>query len=243
MTVAVTGSPKSYAECLMKLSGLKGKPRAMQSAPAVFARSGLGARVAKIVSPRQQIAPVWSRTLAVAMVLVLCSLSVGVCGVTLVEVTTFAEPALSAAIVTRSIPADRPVAVATSAPSVMMTKRSPGRAVSRSSSPHRPKTKQLSRSSRPTIEATAPPRSLASNAVIPLHAAEVDPQVIRAVAADAPPAPRTPQASPNATSEPPRSPWSAAADGGTAIGRKSRNAGVATAGAFTRFARRVAGSF
>jgi hypothetical protein len=41
----------------------------------------------------------------------------------------------------------------------------------------------------------------------------------------------------------PKSPWSAAADGGTAIGRKSKQAGVATAGFFTRFGRRVAGSY
>jgi hypothetical protein len=33
------------------------------------------------------------------------------------------------------------------------------------------------------------------------------------------------------------------ADGGAALGRKSKDAGIATAGFFTRFARRVAGSF
>ena len=40
-----------------------------------------------------------------------------------------------------------------------------------------------------------------------------------------------------------QSPWSAAAAGGDAVGRKSKDAGVATAGFFSRFARRVAGSF
>jgi hypothetical protein len=40
-----------------------------------------------------------------------------------------------------------------------------------------------------------------------------------------------------------RSPWSAVADGGVVIGRKSKDAGVATAGFFTRFGRRVAGAF
>ncbi len=48
---------------------------------------------------------------------------------------------------------------------------------------------------------------------------------------------------PDAAVEGSRSVWSAAADGGTAIGRKSKEAGVATAGFFTRFARGVAGSF
>jgi hypothetical protein len=38
-------------------------------------------------------------------------------------------------------------------------------------------------------------------------------------------------------------PWASAADGGKTIGRKSKEAGIATAGAFTRIARRFAGSF
>jgi hypothetical protein len=64
--------------------------------------------------------------------------------------------------------------------------------------------------------------------------------------ADAPPpatAPQVPPAPSDAAADKPRAPWTAAADGGVAIGRKSRDAGVATAGFFTRFARRVAGSF
>jgi hypothetical protein len=52
-----------------------------------------------------------------------------------------------------------------------------------------------------------------------------------------------PTQSPNAAVDDSRSVWSTAADGGTAIGRKSKEAGVATAGFFTRFARRVASSF
>jgi hypothetical protein len=42
---------------------------------------------------------------------------------------------------------------------------------------------------------------------------------------------------------PVRSPWDAASDAGVAIGRGSQTAGVATAGFFTRFAKRVARSF
>jgi hypothetical protein len=40
-----------------------------------------------------------------------------------------------------------------------------------------------------------------------------------------------------------RTPWRAAAAGGVVLGRKSKDAGVATAGFFNRFGRRVAGSF
>jgi hypothetical protein len=48
-----------------------------------------------------------------------------------------------------------------------------------------------------------------------------------------------PQVSAQAT----RSAWTAAAGSGVTIGRKSKDAGVATAGFFSRVARRVAGSF
>jgi hypothetical protein len=51
-----------------------------------------------------------------------------------------------------------------------------------------------------------------------------------------------PQRSAIAADKPP-APWTAAAGGGAAIGRKSKDAGIATAGFFSRFARRVAGSF
>jgi len=40
-----------------------------------------------------------------------------------------------------------------------------------------------------------------------------------------------------------RSPWAETADGGKAIGRVSKEAGLATAGFFSKFGRRVAGSF
>jgi hypothetical protein len=40
-----------------------------------------------------------------------------------------------------------------------------------------------------------------------------------------------------------RTPWSAAADAGVAVGRGSRSAGVATAGFFSRVGKKIAGSF
>jgi BlaR1 peptidase M56 len=43
--------------------------------------------------------------------------------------------------------------------------------------------------------------------------------------------------------EKPAMPWSVATDGGVAIGRASRNAGVATAGFFSRFGKKIAKSF
>jgi len=53
-----------------------------------------------------------------------------------------------------------------------------------------------------------------------------------------------PRARPSgAAAEREQSPWADIADRGTAVGRKSKDAGLATAGFFTRVGRRVAGSF
>ena len=80
-------------------------------------------------------------------------------------------------------------------------------------------------------------------AVTPPDAAEAGPQPASTVALDTTPGPLMPPPLPTVAPESEQSPWSAAAAGGAAIGRKSKDAGVATAGFFTRFARRVAGSF
>ena len=222
MTVAITGSPKSYAECLIKLSTLRGAPRAMQAAPAVFTPSGLRARVSRIVSPRRSIAPVWSGTLAAAIVLVLGLVSVAVDGLTLVEATAFAQPSMPARTLPLSVPSVRLVPVAPAISSDTKTDGSPRRALARSSSPQRPKTEQPSRPPQPHVEPTAPsaPPAAPEGAGVP----------------------PTREALQSVTGEP-RSPWTAAAAGGVALGRKSKDAGVATGGLFTRFAHRVAGSF
>jgi len=52
-----------------------------------------------------------------------------------------------------------------------------------------------------------------------------------------------PQPTATVAPEPPQSPWGVAANGGVAIARTSKKAGVATAGFFTRFAKGVAGSY
>jgi hypothetical protein len=65
----------------------------------------------------------------------------------------------------------------------------------------------------------------------------------REMTAPLPSAPLVVPGLPALTADRSPSPWAAVAAGGTAIGRKSKEAGVATAGFFTRFAKHVAGSF
>lgn len=251
MTVGVTGSAKSYAECLMKLSSLKDGPQRLQMAPAVFARSGLRARVVKIVSPDQPIAPVWSRILAGAMVLALCVLSAAIGGVTLVEATALALPAVSAATRTLNVSTDRPVAAEHSASPVTTPRRAPDRKAIRPSVIQQSAAEQSSPLPSPqaetpsTVPHESPEPEPAAHAATSgaARATEAEHQTPSNAASDARSTPAQPLQRPPDVTPHTQSPWTAAAAGGSAIGRTSKNAGLATAGAFRRFAGRIAGAF
>jgi beta-lactamase regulating signal transducer with metallopeptidase domain len=241
VTVAMTGSPKSYAECLLKLSTLSGTPRPMQTAPAVFTPSGLRARIVRIVSPRAFIAPLWSATLATLTIIGLCLASVAVAGLTLVEATAFVQP-LSARTFTPDLSSNSQGSGAPPVAGHPKTHRPPRRVPARVSSPPGPKQEQPSPVPLDASEPTAPATTREPDVVDATRPTAGDPVPAATVTPEPPGAPRPDQA-PQVTAAPSRSPWTAAAAGGVAIGRKSKDAGVATAGVFTRFARRVAGSF
>ena len=246
MTIAVTGSPKSYAECLVKLASLRGAAPILLAGPAVFTASGLRARVRRIVARHAFIAPFWSRGIATAVVSVLCAVSLGVGGLRLVETTAFALPFESIRVADASIAGIAPVAVPSPASDFGPSPLSPRRAVASVPSARRP----AADGPAPAPVATPDPEARVAleassqvAAAVPQATAHDDAEVATApepvtALADVPPA-----QAPAPTGEESRSPWAAAADGGTALGRKSKEAGVATAGFFTRFARRVAGSF
>jgi hypothetical protein len=212
----------------------------MQTAPAVFTPSGLRARVVKIVSPHPFFAPRWSATLAALTIVVLCLASVALGGLTLVEANAFPQP--SARTLTPDAASNSQVAVAPPVASDTRTERQPRRVPARLSSPQGAKKDPASPVPHRAPEPTTPATSVEPKAAEPTSPAPVDPTPAAAVTVEAPPVPPRDQA-PQVTAPPPRSPWSAAAAGGVAIGQKSTHAGVATAGFFSRFGRRVAGSF
>jgi len=241
ITVAVAGSPKSYAQCLIKLATLGSTPAAMRTAPAVFTPSSLRARVVKIVSSHPSIAPVWSRSIAAAIVTALCLISVGVGGLNFVEATALAMPL---AVPSRMLTATRdPVAPIAPPPRSMqlLSARLPRPTVAQTPSAQRPTAEPPAASSTPRTEPVAPSTTDAKNVVDAPSAVEAGAQSLagKQILAVTP----IPLARADVRAEQPQSPWSAAAAGGTALGRKSRDAGVATAGFFSRFARRVADSF
>lgn len=243
--VAVTGSPKSYADCLIRLSGMNSTRPVLRMAPAIFARTGLRARIVKIVSRDQPIARMWSRALAATTVLVLCLVAATVRGVTLVETTILAKELPAVAARTPRVLTARPMTIA----ALPMRDDESGRVMRHVAAPR----------SSPHDAAAAPaPRSPGSAVESPARDSLEPPAghaaggAGQATASDAPGTasanePSTTAALPVTNSPPPvaepRSPWVAAAAGGVAVGRTSKDAGVATAGFFSRFARHVAGSF
>jgi beta-lactamase regulating signal transducer with metallopeptidase domain len=232
-TVAITGAPKSYAACLVKLAGLRGAGGAALAAPGVLTRCGLRARVTRIVSGNVFLAPGRSVSLAAAIAAVLVTVSVAVAQTRLVDKAAFVLPYESAQTAAVRFEGLAPVALptTTSRPAPVAPRRS-----------ERASTQAIALA--PVTEERAPERTAPTPAepVPPPTAPPVVEPAAPQTAADAAVVASSPR-SEAVTAESVKMPWASAADGGKTIGRKSKEAGIATAGAFTRIARRFAGSF
>ena len=246
MTIAVTGSPKSYAKCLMTLATRTSTLRGLRMAPGVLRSSDLHARVVKILSPSPSIAPAWSRCLAGAMMTTLCLMSAGVGGLRLVEAEGITLPFVPRLLETP--PEPRAAVTVPASSSEQAARRSPRRAITSASSPVLLQTERPSAPA-PRTEPAAPATADAGSPVDSARTADADvpsgttaelPGTVHSVptASDV-----TQDRSPSPAAEPSPSPWTTAASGGTALGQKAKNAGVATGGFFSRLGRRVAGSF
>jgi hypothetical protein len=241
ITVAIAGSPKSYAASLLKLSTLRGRSRVMQASPAALTSSFLRTRVVRIVSSRASIAPVWSRSIAAAIVVILALMSKGVGALTLVA-TVFATP-----FVPPRVAATQPhlLALAT-----VPASPSNGAAQQPQGQPVTPAPSTPASAQQPSVP---PPhvRTIPALPAMPEMASGVEPTPVPKIGAAPdheitallPSAPVTTPAPAAVAPDTSQSPWGAVAAGGTLVGRKSKDASVATAGFFTRVAKRVAGSF
>jgi len=243
-TVAIVGAPKSYAACLVKLASLRGAGRAPLAAPAIVAVSGLRARVARIVSPAAFLTPRRSRVFAAAIAAALAAVSVAVAQTKLVEPAAFVFPYESirlAGVQVESLAPSRMPAVLSRQEVALAPTRSTA-----SASLDRPSTALPAVAA--SFAAQQVPSPVPPAAARPTESSELPPPVEtpaeRAAAPEPTPTPAavTPRAA-GVTGERERSPWVQAADGGTAIGKKSKEAGLATAGFFSHFGRRVAGAF
>jgi hypothetical protein len=245
MAVAVTGSPKSYAACLVKLASVRGAEPTALAGPAVLTTSGLRVRVTRIVSRQAFIAPFSAGCIAMAIVLALCVVSAGVGGLRLVDVTAQVLPFESIRIVDARFSSMAPAAIPPAASQHVGTPRSRRQPDASAQSARRPITEGRA----PDPYATPEPEATITPAA-PIAVDSREPYATDEPGAETAvvPAPSTAMDGaaatiPDVPLEAARSLWTETADRGTAIGQKSKDAGVATAGVFTRFARRVARSF
>jgi hypothetical protein len=236
-TVTIAGSPRSYAHCLVKLASLNEASHTLRAAPAILPAAGLRARIVKIVSTHPSLAPRWSRAIAMGIVAVVGLISMGLGGLRIIEASALTLPLVSPRALGLTLPRLAPRPVPASMPDIARV------------SPLAPARRQPLAPPPPAAQEAVRPIVESAPAAPPTHAAApelpagpgVDPEAaaIPLLAAAPTVLPATLEPSP----EKPRAPWTVAADGGVAIGRKSKQAGVATAGFFSRVARRVAGSF
>lgn len=244
MTVAVTGSAKSYAACLVKVADLPLGGVSALPAPGALSSSGLSTRIRRLLSRREFLSPAWSRGVATVAVVLLSVLSLAVGGCRLVEAAA-ESPAVRRVVRAQSVQESglesaNPIHQASqplTRTRTLVAARAAGQpAVASPQVDHRPA--EPTTTSEPAAPETAniPERSPAEAGlpIVPLESAPIEVPVASATA------PSTPT-SPGET--PTDSAWRAATDGGVAIGRESKKAGVATAGFFNRLGKRIAGSF
>lgn len=240
--VAVTGEAKSYASCLVKLASMRAGQSDVLLASGALSSGGLTRRVARLLLFKEFTSPAWGRRAAALVVVLLVVLALGVARLRIVEA------AVSATVVRVLHP------VANAMPNAMQTvawrsdnppaQRHRAAATVATPLPDRLETAQVPA---PATLQPAPERDAGTVVETALHVAAGAPDTAADVELVDPALVTLPSpahaASPPAIDADSRSPWSSAADAGVAIGGGSKKAGVATAGAFTRFARKIAGSF
>jgi beta-lactamase regulating signal transducer with metallopeptidase domain len=243
MTVAVTGSAKSYAACLVKVADLPLGGVSALPAPGALSSSGLATRIRRLVSRREFLSPAWSRGLATVAVVLLSVVSLAVGGYRLVEAavesTTVQRVVRAQSVQARGLESANTIDQAsqpiTRTRTLVAARSAAQPAVASPQVDHRPAEPTTTSEPAAPETATIPERSSeAGLPIVPLESAPID---VPATRATAPSTPTPPGETPTDSA------WRAAADGGVAIGRESKKAGVATAGFFNRLGKRIAGSF
>lgn len=241
-TVGITGSAKSYARCLLELVDLSAAARAPLPATGVLTGGGLRHRVHRIVSGRALMSTLHSRGLAMAGVAVLLALATTIVGF---ELFAAVAPRARAATPGLSRPRELPTTSADAGrilePRPAPPMASPATTRAGADVRRRREARAAAVETGETASRQPPLATLADTS------ATLSPPEDRDAAASPPPGDEPQQATtaqpdtePQAGSSPP---WAGAADAGVAIGDRSKAAGLATAGAFSRFARRIADSF
>jgi beta-lactamase regulating signal transducer with metallopeptidase domain len=239
IAVRVTGSAKRYAECLLTIAALTRQPQHTLPVLAAVSRSRLHHRVERIVAPRVDVARPW-RALA-------ASSGLGLVAWTLAVGNVYVVASAGTSAVAHHL-----------APASMGAPEVAARAARASLASTAPVSNQGQASKR---RPQADTRLVLRHTVAPEHAAKpygrlpvpwVRESLLATLVEPVPGPPSGPvehgvaQAHPMAAQDAPGDAsggWSRAADVGITIGRASQTAGVATAGFFRRFGKKIAGSF
>ena len=234
--VSITGSPKAYASCLLRLAELSAAPRIPLAASGVLSANSLRRRVTSIVSRQVMASTLWSRVWATSAIVTLAAVSATVGAF---ELVVAAVPHIERA---RPIPV---VDVATLPRPAVTPESIPTPDVGREATTSNP-VGVRSQAPPAVVLGTAPAQGVVSDApVVPAEAASQPlPDLLpagRIGLASSPLAAIEVGSRRSPTDGQP--PWSVASDAGSALGRSSKDAGLATAAAFRRFGRRVAASF
>jgi bla regulator protein blaR1 len=238
MAVRVTGSPKRYAASLTAMVELIPPRHRPVSALGAFSSPALSARVPRILSIDTLRTARWSGSRALAAALMLCVLAIG-----LAQVKVFAQSVVqTVASVMQPVLKTQPRLARMAPPAIAQdthgdrSKRGP---------------QQQKATTRPEPDVPSVPILPVESALplplpVPLlERAPQEPQPTSTATVVAASPPQQPPSPPRATVPPDdaTTPWGAAADAGTAIGRGSRNAGVATGSFFSRLGKKIGGSF
>ena len=250
IAIAATGSIKGYASCLATLAACPAqthRPLPVLSAVPAF---GLRRRLTRILAaPRGAVTRPW-RAVALGASAGLFTLSLTVGNLRVAELAAVAltlpaatPPRVVSAAASVSIPGE--IAAPSSAPRPVVARRSNDSHAQASRA--QSGVPALLMIDEPAVRPATPlpvsitgpaPDSLASRSLDALTPPVAVVESVRGLPSTA-----------AASETPPRliattpTPWAAAADAGVAIGRGSQNAGVATAGFFSRFGKKIAASF
>lgn len=244
VTVALTREAKAYAATLVKLAASPGTGRTPLASVGVLSSSRLAARIERIVASRRIVSRQSSRNAVVTGAVCVAAASLVVAAVPVVE--TVAVSTFEAA--------STPIHPAGNAQEPSDAAHADGARPARPLPAEPARTRQGATRQVPASKETAPD---VRPAVVPAGADTPEPSGAAPEASALAPLPGallpavflpTPLASTVAPSDATRDdnplrPWTAAADAGRAVGQGSKNAGVATAGFFTRLGKRMSGSF
>ena len=244
MVVAVSGGAKSYASCLVKLASDRLSQSDVLLAAGAVSSAGVARRVMRLLTRRDFASSAWSRRAAGAVIAILFVLAAGIAPVRIVE----------AAVAASVVRVMQPIAQVARVHNATAVGRQPDRATTEGppSVPSSPALQLAAASVSPAIVPDAP----ASSAPVPAPTATVTAPAVAPATTSETTAVFEAGASVISSSMPiaasasllqvddhAQSAWTQATDAGVAIGRGSKKASAATAGAFTRFAKKVADSF